>query len=417
MTVAIGIEQVSKRFRLYHESFSSLKERMIHLGKVPYDDFWALSDIDIEIAEGSTFGLLGHNGSGKSTLLKMIAGILQPTSGRILVRGRLAALLELGAGFQPDLSGRENVFLNASLLGMPRKEIERRFDEIVAFAELETFIDQQVKYYSSGMYVRLGFAVAVNVDPDVLLVDEVLAVGDENFQRKCIDRVQEFQREGRTIVVVSHNADLVRRVCDEAAVLDDGKLVARGESGTAIRAFHEHLLTRQRTVEARALAATLDELDDTTPVDPRTGAVTVTEVTMDPPATGGDQHLEPGQALILRIGYFAHDRVDDVNFWVNLIDIEGRLLFGYSTALGRVKISGLQGHGHVEFHFSSIPLLEGDFMWHIGVTSMDGGTVYDQREQQDQLSVINPTAQIGQLCIPTRVEVVRDGEDRAKKAS
>src|SRR5271166_5321889 len=186
----------------------------MHAGRTPYTDFWALRDIDFEIQAGETVGILGRNGCGKSTLLKCIAGILQPTEGDIRLRGHLAAMLELGAGFQPELSGRDNIFLNASLLGLPRREIERRFDEIVAFAELEEFIDNQVRFYSSGMYVRLGFAVAVNVEPDILLVDEVLAVGDENFQRKCLARIKQFQDEGRTILFVTHSADLVRVICD-----------------------------------------------------------------------------------------------------------------------------------------------------------------------------------------------------------
>jgi ABC-2 type transport system ATP-binding protein len=406
MPIAVAVEDVSKRFRLYHESFSSLKDRLLHLGRVPYDDFYALKDVSLEVPEGTTFGLLGHNGSGKSTLLKLVAGILQPTSGRILVRGRLAALLELGAGFQPELSGRENVFLNASLLGMPRREIERRFDEIVAFAELETFIDQQVKYYSSGMYVRLGFAVAVNMDPDVLLVDEVLSVGDENFQRKCIERVKEFQRQGRTILFVSHNADLVRRLCQLAAVLDQGVLVAQGESGQAIRTFHEHLLERQRLAEARAVAASLA---DDRPTGPhRTQAVIITDVSMDPPSSGGDQHLEPGNPLTLRVGYWAPERVTDINVWVNLHDIEGRLLFGYSTVMAGQLLRGVEGRGYIEFRFDYIPLLDGDFTWGIGFTSLDGGTVYDLREQQDKLSVINPTTRIGQLAVPTHVTVVQE---------
>ena len=166
------------------------------------------------IEQGETVGILGHNGSGKSTLLKCIAGILKPTTGEVRLRGRLASLLELGAGFHPDLTGRENVYINASFLGIPRKEIAKHFDDIVAFAELEHFIDKQVKYYSSGMYVRLGFAVAINVDPDILLVDEVLAVGDEVFQKKCLDRVEQFQQEGKTILFVTHGADLARKICD-----------------------------------------------------------------------------------------------------------------------------------------------------------------------------------------------------------
>ncbi|MDQ1520210.1 MAG: type transport system ATP-binding protein, partial [Actinomycetota bacterium] len=192
MAAAIEVSDLSKRFRLSSEHYQSLKERIIHFGRTTHTELWALSGIDLEVESGKTLGLLGHNGSGKSTLLKCIAGILQPTHGEIRTVGRIAALLELGAGFHPELTGRENVFLNGSILGLANREIEKRFDEIVAFAELEDHIDRQVRHYSSGMYVRLGFAVAVNVDPDILLVDEVLAVGDEAFQRKCLNRVRQF---------------------------------------------------------------------------------------------------------------------------------------------------------------------------------------------------------------------------------
>ena len=255
MGVAIAVRGVSKRFRLAGEQPISLKERVVRRRRSSSVDFWALRGVDLEIDEGQTVGLLGHNGSGKSTLLKLIGGILQPTTGEIAVRGRVASLLELGAGFHPELTGRENVFMNGAILGLSQRELRRRFDDIVEFAELEQFIDTQVRNYSSGMYVRLGFAVAVNVDPDVLLVDEVLTVGDENFQRKCLDRVHELQRDGRTIVVVSHATDLMRRICDRIAVLDHGSLVSFEAPGEAIRLFREHLLQdqldRQAFVEAK----------------------------------------------------------------------------------------------------------------------------------------------------------------------
>ena len=255
MSYAVEIQNLSKRFRLYQEKYSSLKERVVHAGHIPYDDFWALKDVEASFEAGQTIGMLGRNGSGKSTLLKCIAGILQPSSGQVVVRGKVAAMLELGAGFSHDLSGRDNVYLNGTLLGMSRKEIRRRFDEIVAFAELEQFIDNQVKYYSSGMIVRLGFAVAISIEPDVLLVDEVLAVGDERFQQKCLERVGQLQQEGRTIVVVSHAPDMMRELCDVILVLDHGNVVAFGKPGEAIRAFREGLLETPGLAGAEAGAA------------------------------------------------------------------------------------------------------------------------------------------------------------------
>src|SRR6204780_1817342 len=240
--IAVDVRGVSKRFRLAHGRHNSLKERVIHGGRTPHEDFWALKDVSLVAREGETVGILGRNGSGKSTLLKCICGVLQPTSGEVVVRGKLAGLLELGAGFQQDLTGRENIYLNGSLMGMAKRDVDKVFDAIVDFSELEAFIDGAVKFYSSGMYVRLGFAVAVNMDPDVLVVDEVLAVGDERFQRKCIGRIKEFQKEGRTILLVTHAADTVRSICDWGAVLSHGHLVAQGEPGEATRIFREGLM-------------------------------------------------------------------------------------------------------------------------------------------------------------------------------
>ena len=231
----IEIENVSKRFTIRKDN--SLKERMLasRRGSKHSSQFLALSDVSLSILAGSTVGLVGHNGSGKSTLLKIIGGILDPSNGKVSRRGRLAALLELGAGFHPDLSGRDNVFLNAALLGLSRAETEAVFDDIVNFAEIQDFIDTQVKFYSSGMYVRLAFAVAVHSNPDVLLVDEVLAVGDEKFQRKCMDKIHEFQAEGRTIVLVSHSAPQVQELCDRVIVMNHGTPIYDGEPEEGIR--------------------------------------------------------------------------------------------------------------------------------------------------------------------------------------
>ncbi len=227
----ISATGVSKRFRSHSERATSLKERFIRRHDRAAEDFWALRDIDLSIAPGQTVGLIGANGSGKSTLLKVLAGILQPTTGERVVHGRIASLLELGAGFNGELSGRDNVFLNASLLGLSRRETKALFDSVVDFAELAHKIDDPVKHYSSGQYIRLGFAIAVHVDPDVLLIDEVLAVGDEAFQAKCLAKIDQFRDEGRTILFVSHSLELVENLCDRVVVLEAGRKIYDGEPG------------------------------------------------------------------------------------------------------------------------------------------------------------------------------------------
>lgn len=252
----VRIRDLSKRFVLHRDK--SVKERILYFKnrERSRSDFWALSNVTLDVELGETVGLIGHNGSGKSTLLKIIGGIVNATSGRVQRRGRVAALLELGAGFHPDLSGRENVYLNASILGMSKVETDAAFDEIVAFSGIGDFIDSQVKFYSSGMYVRLAFAVAVHSDPDLLLVDEVLAVGDEPFQQKCMNKIRQFQREGRTIVLVSHSADQVADVCSRSIVLDGGRVVHDGGVGEGIRVLREGY-ERDR-VEAQEIALAND---------------------------------------------------------------------------------------------------------------------------------------------------------------
>lgn len=240
----VRLTEVSKSFTLRTEK--SLKEAVLNFfaDRKRSHKFQALNGINLSIHSGSTIGLIGHNGSGKSTLLKIIGGILEPTDGIVERRGKLAALLELGAGFHPDLTGRENVYLNASILGLSKAEVDEKFDAIVEFSGINEFIDTQVKFYSSGMYVRLAFAVAVNVDPDILLVDEVLAVGDELFQQKCINKIKEFQKQGRTIIIVSHAADQIKDLCDTVLLLEQGVPTYQGEPEEGIRLLRRSLLIR-----------------------------------------------------------------------------------------------------------------------------------------------------------------------------
>ncbi len=234
MDPAIIIDGVSKRFKIYQGRMYSLKERLLYWGQQKSEDFWAVKDVHLTIPKGSTVGLIGKNGSGKSTLLKLISRILYPTIGEIKVNGKMSTLLELGAGFHPDFTGRENIYLNASILGFSKKDINLKLDEIVEFSELIDFIDTPVRNYSSGMYMRLGFSVAIHLNPDILLIDEILAVGDYDFQQKCMRRILQYKAEGKTIVFVSHSSDQVKQLCDIAVWMENGVIKQQGSAKEVI---------------------------------------------------------------------------------------------------------------------------------------------------------------------------------------
>ncbi len=394
---AVDIRDVSKRFRLAHGRPNTIKERIIHGGKrQATEDFWALNHVSLRVGEGETVGILGRNGSGKSTLLKCICGVLQPTSGEVAVRGKLAGLLELGAGFQQDLTGRENVYLNGSLLGMTKREVDRVFDAIVDFSELEEFIDGPVKFYSSGMYVRLGFAVAVNMDPDILVVDEVLAVGDERFQRKCIDRVMKFQREGRTILLVTHSADVVRSICNRGIVLSHGRLVGEGEPGEATRIFREGLLAEGAgmsivsATDTVAVPATPGfAAEGTTPTSDEERPVRFTLVHQ---AFSGDNslpYLRTGDALTIAVGFAASVPTEDVVFSLEVRDGQGNILMRTDTSIIGTRLDLPKGVGTMHFGIEKMPLLDGNFTYALGIQSRSG-VLYDWLEQAGGFEVMNP---------------------------
>lgn len=391
---AISINGVSKRFRISEDRQTSLKERAVHLGRAKrgHREFWALQDINLEIEEGETVGLLGHNGSGKSTLLKCIGGILNPTYGEVRVRGRIASLLELGAGFHPELSGRENVFLNGSILGLSKRDIASRFDDIVAFAELEEFIDEQVKHYSSGMYVRLGFAVAINVEPDVLLVDEVLSVGDEAFQTKCLERVRDFQRDGRTIVFVSHNADLIRRICTRAMVLDHGRTVTIDDSASAILVFREGLLGKH--LEGDAVLAHGHRITRTVRID---------EVVVAWPGSDERGYVSPGDPVTIAVRYDCDAPTDDVAFALELRDVDGTIVYGCNSDVLGGHLGGISGSGWMTFEIPSLGLLDGIYRIDVGVHTHDAVTEYDFVQTAALLTVIGGPGVVGIADLSARV--------------
>lgn len=355
MAPAIEIVGVTKQFRRHTEPSKTIKERLLSWRKNEVQTFDALHDVNLEVAAGETVGLLGHNGSGKSTLLKCIAGTIRPTEGEIRVHGRMAAMLELGAGFHPDLSGRENVYLNGSILGFSKMHVNRIFDEIVAFAELEDFIDTQVKYYSSGMYARLGFAVAVNLEPDVLLVDEVLSVGDEAFQRKCLERVRVFQKEGRTIVLVTHSPDQVSQLCDRAMVLDHGNVLHVGETTEAARVFRHAL-------NAGSQSGAVEQVEETEGPEVVESTMPLRIVGARAVGPDGEAVLGTGDDLDLELHYRATEQIPGVRARLLLTSHDGVQMLNIATHdLLRRDLEAVDGEGVVCFTIRDLPLLDGTY--------------------------------------------------------
>jgi ABC-2 type transport system ATP-binding protein len=363
---AIEVHGVSKRFHVFREKPSTIKQRLL-TSRARADDFWALRGVDLQIGEGTTFGLIGHNGSGKTTLLKCIAGILRPTAGTIRQRGRLAALLELGAGFHQDLTGRENVYLNASFLGLSRRQTDAVFDDVVAFAELEDFIDNEVKFYSSGMLVRLGFAVAVHVDPDVLLIDEVLAVGDEAFQAKCLERVRTFQREGRTIVLVTHALDTVIETCERAAMLHHGGLHAVGMPDDVVREMRYVLL---------------GVTDPNFVPEEGTREAEIAEVQIMRPNGAGDGGFLRGDTITIVVDVRQNEPVDD-------LDVDFAVLDGatnYPVLDARTSRAGLDlgrfDKKRVRFRIDGFPYDPGKYWVTVGLSGRETGHLYHVQTQR-----------------------------------
>jgi ABC-2 type transport system ATP-binding protein len=364
VVAVIDVKDVSKSFKIHHERHQSLKERLLHPRSGSTEDFQALRDVSFTVGQGETVGIVGHNGSGKSTLLKCICGVLKPTSGEIRLRGSLAALLELGAGFQTELSGRDNVYLYGAMLGFSRKMVDGIFDAVVDFSEIEQFIDTQVKFYSSGMYVRLAFAVAVNVDPDILVVDEVLAVGDERFQAKCVDRIQRFKEEGRTILFVTHNADQVRALCDRAVVLNSGDMIADGPTQDSLRIFREHLMEDAVERDAAHLLGTIQIESVTTPE--------------------GSFDVKSGAGLHLDVSVTAQSAYSG-NFVMELFSRTG-LLVSRSDAQGS-PVNLVPGRNHIAVDLAQIPLLDGTYDLNVGVLDHHGHTVIAWSEKAASIQV------------------------------
>ncbi len=383
MTDAVTVDRVGKLFKRYKERPTSIKERIVRF-RLNSEQFWALRDVSFDVPEGQTLGLLGPNGSGKTTMLKIIAGILRANEGQVTARGRLASLLALGAGFHRELTGRENVYLNAAILGLTKAETKAAFDDIVEFAELREFIDNQVKFYSDGMYMRLGFSVAVHVDPDILLVDEVLAVGDIGFQQKCLAKIQEFREDGRTIIFVTHSPEQVLRVCDSVVLLEHGRLVAQGNPRDTVRDFRS-LMHRDQ------VAYGWDQ-----------GNREIEIISAEIFGKGGEarEWFAPGDGLVIQVDLKASKPVPDPVVSFAIHDEENRKFYETSTDWRGVNWPAFEGKHRVQFVLESLPFIDGRYFVTLGVHSRDARTVYHLHEQHYAFDVVRGAENPGLVWIP-----------------
>ena len=392
MSNAVELREVGKRFKRMGDRRDSLKERIVRGRGSRAEDFWAVRNISFDVPAGSVYGLIGHNGSGKSTLLKMIGGIYRPTEGSITAQGRVASLIELGAGFHPDMSGRENIALNGSILGLSRKEISDVTGEIIDFSGLAEFINEPVKHYSSGMYVRLGFAVAVHMKPDVLLVDEVLAVGDEEFQRKCFDHLYALRRSGRTIIVVSHGLGQLEGLCDEIAWLERGELQQRGQAVETIAAY----LARVNADEAarNPMVSSTREGD----LGARAGDQTVQVLRADIVDADGAAltHAMTGTTFRVRLGITTVGQVLGPNVRIALQHESGPLVAMINNHAIGVDFSWIEGAHDVEIDIVDNPLLPGRYRVHVDVFDHTGTRLLDNWNDALEFAVRSPMSEIGQ---------------------
>ena len=390
MNQAIEVDGVSKRFRLFREKPTSVKQRLLSTHSRA-EDFWALRDVSFDVREGSTFGLIGHNGSGKTTILKCIAGILRPTSGTVRQRGRLAALLELGAGVHPELTGKENVYLNAAFLGLSRKETDKAYEAMVDFAEIEDFMESQVKFYSSGMLVRLGFAVAVHVDPDVLLIDEVLAVGDEAFQAKCIERIRTFQREGRTIVLVTHALDTVREICDRAVMLHHGVVHANGAPDDVVREMRYVLL---------------GQIDEGFVPEEGTREAEIEFVELIRGEGLSEGPLLRDDPLVVQVDVRTNAPVADLDVDFEVLDgATNHPVLDARTSKAGIVIERFDGKKRVRFRIASFPYNAGKYWVTIGLSSRETGHLYHVQTQRYLFEVIDVPRVQERVDVPVQIEV------------
>ena len=429
--VVIEVKDVTKSFKIYTDKGKMLKERILFRNRNRYEMRNVLKGISFEVKRGESIGLIGSNGCGKSTTLKLLSKIIYPNSGSIQIAGRVSSLIELGAGFHPDMSGRENIFINAAIFGLSRKETEKRLKSIIEFSELEEFIDNPVRTYSSGMYMRLAFSVAISVDADILLIDEILAVGDTNFQAKCFNKLREIKASGVTIIMVSHDSNMIERFCDRAIWLNDGRIVEQGKTTQVVDAYMSHMgevrleeLQKEERRQQEAIESEKETDEDVTTAEEETLQETnqtensdtdvkdetesmdfsanrfglkyiqITKAAIINEKGNETTVLKNGEDITIQIFYKINKKLEEYIFGIGFYDLEGKCLMGNNTSIDRVPVKLTEKEGCIKCHVKNLPLLEGRYGLNVAI--VDGaGTPMDFYRQYCEFTVLSSDKSTG----------------------
>jgi ABC-type polysaccharide/polyol phosphate transport system ATPase subunit len=423
---AIEVKNVSKSFKIYHDKPTTLKEKLLFIKNRKYEIFKALKNVSLNIKNGETIGLIGENGSGKSTLLKLISKIIYPDKGEIITRGKVSSLLELGAGFHLDFTGRENIYVNASIFGFSKKEIENRINDIIDFSELEEFIDNPVRTYSSGMYMRLAFSIAINIDPDILLIDEILAVGDENFQKKCFNKIRDFKNMGITIVIVSHDLGSIQKICDKVVWIDNGNIKSVGEPKRIVDMYLEIVARRNEKIVEKENTKIVSKLieeekindskekvdiykdeDNNEKLDKekkdnenRWGnrLVEITDVKLYDNKNEETYVFKSGDECTIKIMYKCNaenlHKVDDICFGIGIFNSDSIACYGTNTFIDRIDKFKIKDNGYVICKVNKLNLVEGKYFLDVAC-HMENGTPYDYQKSRLTFSIFSEIKDAG----------------------
>lgn len=419
---AIEVRDVTKKFKIYHDKGNMLKEKALHWSRNKYEERWVLRGISFDVKKGEAIGLVGHNGCGKSTTLKLLTKIMYPDSGTIEMSGRVSSLLELGAGFHPDLSGRENIYINASIFGLTKKEIDQRVKKIIDFSELEDFIDNPVRTYSSGMYMRLAFSVAINVDADILLIDEILAVGDANFQVKCFNKLMEIKQKGTTIVIVSHSLGQIEQICERSIWIHDGLIRAEGSPRSVHREYLAYMgeqrnkIIAEESESSEEISAEIpSSVADSTAINPSTetkdsythvgsGEIKITNAYMTDKNGVFKAAFATAQDLYLNIEFTTFKPVNKANFGVSIFRNDGVCCYGISTKDDDMNFFSINKNGQIRLLFKNIALLAGKYDVNIGIED-DIRNGIDYVDKACSFEIYTTNEEVGAFYLPHKWEV------------